>query len=225
MNWVDGVIIAILIVSTVRGYSEGFVLSLMNIVGLVTAIIAARLYFVDLAGYLRDSTVLYERIYIAVLKGLEGSSPMLRDTGSGGWELPVELGELFPFINAAPVTGDAVMAGIAQAISGIIISLLSIILIFLAVRLAFILIIAFLNSITALPVLKQFNKLGGIMVGFLKGVLGLMLTFALIIPVTAVFPAQWLLKGIEGSATAVLFYRYNFIVPWAMEIVSRIIYI
>ncbi|MGI6702606.1 MAG: CvpA family protein [Clostridia bacterium] len=223
MNWVDGVIIAVLIVSTVRGYSEGFVLSFMNIAGLITAIIASRLYFADLASYLKDNTVLYQNTYLAVLRGLDGNSFLLRDTGSGGWELPGELGNLLPYINAVPAVGDSVRAGIAQMLSGIIISLLSIILIFLAVRITFALTIAFLNSAAALPVLRQFNKLGGIAVGFLKGVLGLMLTFALIIPVTAVFPVQWLLKGIQGSAGAVFFYRYNFIVPWAMEIISRII--
>ncbi len=223
MNWIDALIVAIIIVSVIKGYSEGFVLSLMGIVGLVTAIVAARLYFNSLAQYLTENTSLYEKIYLAVLKSLEGANPILRGGEYSGQALPEAYRNLFLFGGSVPVGGSSAAESIAQAISGIIISILSIILIFLVVKIAFMIVVALLNSLVELPVLRQFNKLGGIVIGFLKGVLGLMLAFALLIPVMAVFPVEWLSRGMEGSLIAVYFYRYNLIVPWFLELVSKLI--
>lgn len=219
MNWVDGFILVVLITSTVKGYSQGFVTSLMNVAGFVVSIVVARLYFKDLANYLTDNTALYRGIYLALSKGLERRAPLLRDGGSVGLGLPGLPQNLIPY--SMPAGGDLVTAGVARTMSGIIISLVSIILIFLAVRLCFIMGIALLNSVAGLPVLRQFNKLGGIMIGFLKGTLGLMLAFVLVIPLMAVFPMQWLLKGIQSSAIASYFYGNNLIVPWATEILSK----
>jgi uncharacterized membrane protein required for colicin V production len=222
MNWVDGVIIVVLIVSTAKGYSQGFVLSLMNIAGFVAAAAAAWMYFGSLAQYLTDNTALYEKVYLAVAKSLERAGPIIGGGDYNGQELPGALRNLILYGGSVPVGGNPPAEAIVQSVSSIIISVISILLIFLAVRLVFMIAVTLLNSLVELPVLKQFNRLGGIAVGFAKGVLGLMLTFALIIPVIAVFPAKWLVGGIEGSVAAVYFYRNNLIIPWILEFVSRI---
>jgi uncharacterized membrane protein required for colicin V production len=222
MNWVDAVIIVILIASTVKGYSQGFVLSLMNIAGFIAAIAAARLYFGSLARYIMEETVIYQKIYLAVVKGLEGANPVFGGGDRGGQEMPGFLESLILPGGTVPVGGNPALSGIAQTISSVIVSILSIILIFVAVRLVFAAVVSMLNSLVKLPVLRQFNRLGGIVTGFLKGALGLMLAFALLIPLMAVFSVEWLVRGIEGSAYAIYFYRYNLIIPWAMEFVSRI---
>ncbi|HOO11354.1 MAG TPA: CvpA family protein [Bacillota bacterium] len=223
MNWVDGIILAVLIVSTMKGYLQGFVTTLINTVAFFAAIIAARLYYADLARYLKDNTNFFNKIYALVLDSLKGDSSLFEGALSGGRDLPEAFESLIPPSGAVSAAQGYALAGIAQAVSGIIINLLSIILIFIAVRIAFAITAVLLNSLVRLPVLKQFNKLGGIAAGFIKGVVVLMLAFALVIPVTAIFPAEGLLRGIEGSAAAVYFYRYNFVVPWALDVLSRII--
>lgn len=223
MNWVDGIILAVLLVSTMKGYLQGFVTTLINTIAFFAAIIAARLYYADLARYIKDHTAFYNKIHTMVLDGLQGESSLFGGAISGGRDLPEVFENLMPPSGALPAVQGYALAGVAQAVSGIIINLLSIILIFIAVRIAFAIIAVLLNSLVKLPVLKQFNKLGGIAAGFLKGVVGLMLAFALVIPVIAIFPAEGLLRGIEGSAAAVYFYRYNFVVPWALDVLSKII--
>ncbi|MGI6697801.1 MAG: CvpA family protein [Clostridia bacterium] len=223
MNWVDGIILAVLLVSTMKGYLQGFVTTLINTIAFFAAIIAARLYYADLARYIKDHTAFYNKIHTMVLDGLQGESSLFGGAISGGRDLPEAFENLMPPSGALPAVQGYALAGVAQAVSGIIINLLSIILIFIAVRIAFAIIAVLLNSLVKLPVLKQFNKLGGIAAGFLKGVVGLMLAFALVIPVIAIFPAEGLLRGIEGSAAAVYFYRYNFVVPWALDVLSKII--
>ncbi len=224
MNWVDGIIITILIISTVRGYSEGFILSLMKIAGLVTSIVVARLYFADLADYLKNNTNLYHKIYAIVSKGLQAKSPSFWDTGTGNTKFMDMLENLALYINSTE-GGIAVTSGIAERVSDIIMCLLSIALLFVAVRIIFFVVTALLNSVTGLPVLRQFNKLAGLIVGALKGILMLMIIFALVIPIITILPIKWLrlMIGIQDSAVAMFFCRNNFIMSWMMEIISRMV--
>ncbi len=220
MNWVDGIIITIFIVSTVRGYSEGFVVSLMKAAGLITSVVVARLYFATLANYLRDNTTLYQKIYAAVLKGLGTDIPAFQGPGTEGTKLPGILENLVLYINKGG-SDFPVVPNVAEAVSGAILSLLSIIFLFIAVRIIFFAGTALLNSVTALPVLRQFNKLAGLAIGGLKGIIILMVLFAVIVPVITIFPMKLLTTGIQNSSIAVFFYRNNFIMSWMMEIISK----
>lgn len=222
MNWMDGFIIVILVVSTIKGYSRGLVMSLVSSVGFVAAIIAARLYFGRLAQYMIENTFVYQNIYIAVTKGLGGGNPVFDGNGYAETGMPEFLKGLMPSGGGVPVGGSPAASNIAQAVSGMIISLISIALIFIVVRLIFAAVAMLLDPLVKLPVIRQFNRLGGIVVGFLKGSLGLMLVFALLIPIMAVFPAEWLVKGVEESTCAGYFYSYNLIIPWVLDFVWRI---
>ena len=160
MNWVDGIVLAVLIVSTLKGYLQGFVTAFISIVAFFASVIAARLYFIDLAQYLTENTALYQKIYTAVLGGLQESSPLFGGALSGERELPEAFESIVPDLGAASMVQGSALAGAAQAVSGIIINLVSAMLIFLAVRTAFAILTTLLNSLVRLPMLKQFNILG-----------------------------------------------------------------
>ncbi|HQA48478.1 MAG TPA: CvpA family protein [Bacillota bacterium] len=90
MNWVDGIILAVLIVSTIKGYLQGFVTTLINTVAFFAAIIAARLYYADLARYIKENTAFYNKIYTMVLDSLQAKVPCLgeRSPGAGTCRRP-----------------------------------------------------------------------------------------------------------------------------------------
>ena len=65
------------------------------------------------------------------------------------------------------------------------------------------------------PVLKQFNKTGGLVFGILKGILVLYVVFALLTPLIPLMkPSNPLISGLEQSVFTVNFYKYNLIIPW-----------
>ena len=73
MNWVDAVILAVILVAVIKGYVDGFVVSLLNIGGIIVGIIAAKMYFKDLAQFLVANTKLYDRFYGFIHKGFENN--------------------------------------------------------------------------------------------------------------------------------------------------------
>ncbi len=206
MNWVDVAIIAIMVIATIKGYLDGLVVSLLNVTGIVVAIIAAKLYFRELAGYIITNTQLYDKLYAFISKGIEKNNAM---------------GTLF---NTVVETGShGGLDNAASAVSTVIIYILSILAIYFAVRLAFTIILHFLNALVELPVLKQFNRLGGIVIGFAKGILGIMILFALCLPLTQIFSIEWLTAAINQSSLAVYFCQYNFIISWAAKMINSML--
>jgi len=206
MNWVDVVIIVFLVVAAIKGYVDGFVLSLLNIAGLVISIIAAKLYFKELAQYLISSTQLYNKIYGFISKGLENNNMI-----GNYYNNVIEAGSQAGILNAA------------GTVSTIIIYIISILIIFFSVRLVFSIILHYLNTLVELPVLKQFNKMGGIVIGLAKGILGIMILFAFSVPLIQIFSIEWLPRALEQSSIAVYFYQYNFIISWATKMISNVL--
>ncbi|MBA1334711.1 MAG: hypothetical protein HPY66_2615 [Firmicutes bacterium] len=221
MNWLDIIVIAIMISSAIKGYTDGFILSVFNIVGFIAAIVISKLYFMRLSEHLAANTPLYNRLYLSILKSMENSGGMIKNGGSQGLQLPKSLESIGIHTGVVQYNTGAVAENIAGALSTIIINILSIIAIYIAVRIVFAAAVSFLNALVEIPVLKQFNKLGGITVGLLKGILVLMVLFTLAIPLTVVFNLQWLVSAIDNSETAAYFYRYNFIVAWAIDTVLK----
>jgi uncharacterized membrane protein required for colicin V production len=222
MNWVDVIIIAILAATIIRGYSDGFVLSVLGVTGILAAIVAARMYFRRLSEYLISNTLLYNKLYNVLLQSMER-----RGTPSRGLAPTIEVPEVlqgFDIFSSAMEAGtEAVAAGIATAVSTIIVYLLSILAIYIGVRFVFTVVISLLNSLFELPVLKQFNKLGGIVAGFVKGVLGLMILATVMVPITAILSRGWLTEAIDQSVLAGYLFRYNLVLPWALDMIAKVL--
>lgn len=221
MNWVDIIIMTIIIASIIKGYSDGFMLSVFSIIGFIVAIVAAKLYFRGLSHYLATSTPLYNKLYLTVLKSIKSTDSIFQEESLNGLHLPKAFENIELYTEAIQVNPGPIAENIAGTLSTIIINILSILAIYFAVRIIFAVLISILNALVELPILKQFNKIGGIAVGILKGILGAMILFALTIPLTTIFPMEWLARAIDRSVIAGYFYRYNFIIPWALELVSK----
>jgi uncharacterized membrane protein required for colicin V production len=72
-----------------------------------------------------------------------------------------------------------------------------------------------LNATAKLPVIKQFNKLGGLIFGLVKGVLFLYIIFAILTLIIPVLPSSSpIVTAIDKSIFAAGFYKYNIIIPW-----------
>jgi uncharacterized membrane protein required for colicin V production len=220
MNWVDVIIIAILAASGIRGYSDGFIVSALGVTGIIAAIVAARMYFRDLAGYLISDTQIYDKLYALIFQRIEKRG-LLKGGQAQAFELPDALEGIDIFSSALEAGTEAVAAGIAASVSTIIIYLLSIMALYIGVRIIFFIIMSLLNSLFKLPVLKQFNKLGGIIAGIVKGILGLMILAAIIVPINAVLSWGWLTEAIDRSVLAGFLFRYNLVLSWALDMIAK----
>ncbi|MFZ5353927.1 MAG: CvpA family protein [Bacillota bacterium] len=198
MNWIDFCILAVLGITAFSGLKKGLVVSFFNMISMIVAILVARSYYSTLTVLLVDKTSIEESImkFLIEKKIFSGFS----------MGLPEGISPAF--------AGDQLISNLHYFITMLIMNAISIIVIYFGVRLLLSIAEGFLKGTTELPVLKEVNGLGGAAIGLAKGVIILLIVFALIIPISNIQTWTGLRNGIEGSMLAKYFYNYNFILGW-----------
>jgi len=193
-NYLDIAAILVIGVCAVEGLFRGLVISIFSMIGFVAAIYIGKLAASPVADYLTAST------------GIDESLNNYFLSKSQGVNLPIS--QAINTFMGGGVDGTNGLTSILILISAFFI-------VFLSVRVSLNLIAGMLNGAAKLPVIKQFNSIGGLLLGAIKGVLILYIIFALLTPIIPVLPiSNPVVKAIGSSAFAVNFYRYNFIIPW-----------
>ncbi|WP_034429867.1 CvpA family protein [Caldisalinibacter kiritimatiensis] len=221
MNWVDLIVIIILVTSSLRGLVKGFIISLFNLVGFFIAAYIAKLYYPVLVGYIYKNTNFINRIesfiYERVFKIMEGNENGLdKDLIINGFKLPAPIKEsLGNNINLH--TGE-ITKSIGQALANeftyIFVTIISIIIVFLAAKILLAIVVHVVDSIAKLPILRTFNRLTGFAFGLIKGVLIIYIIFAILTPVISMFPEGFIATGTYESTLGSYFYTQNVIINY-----------
>ena len=229
MNLVDIAIIAILAIGFAIGCYKGFLVSLLSLVSSIGSWVAAFLGFRPLAALILektnfDNTLLY---FTAGTEKLSDLSVANTDIFALSQERiteiitkshlpePVEnmiLNNIFGQVFAD--RGITTMSDyFNQTIINLSLSLISFLIIFLAVRVIFAFIIGLVDYVAQLPVLRQFDKLAGGVSGLLQAAVILVILFAAMPILISVVPAETidLNKYVEASKLAGFFYNHNWI--------------
>lgn len=198
MNWIDYGIIAILAFGVISGLRKGLILSISSIVCLLASIMVAKTYYKTVTLFLVENTSLEERI-----AGFLSEKAFVKDMilAPGGESTVFSLSKNF--------TND-----LNSFVTVLIINAISVLIIFLSVRLILAMAEGFLVGAAELPGLREVNGIGGAIVGFAKNVIIIMLIFSIITPASAIKPLSAIASGIEESTLAEYFYTYNFILGW-----------
>lgn len=198
MNWVDYGIIAILIFGVISGLRKGLVMSISSIICLLASIMVAKTYYKSVTIFLVENTSIEEKITSFLSEKAIAKSMILAPVG----ESPV-------FSISKNFTSD-----LNSFATVLIINAISVLIIFLVVRLLLGFAEGFLVGAVEMPGLREVNSIGGAVVGVAKNVLVIMLIFTIATPATAIKPLSAIASGIEASTLAKYFYTYNFILGW-----------
>jgi hypothetical protein len=90
----------------------------------------------------------------------------------------------------------------------------SLILLFILIRIGLFMARALLKGIANLPVLKQLDKVGGVILGAIEGLLAVYIIFSIIIFFNAWPQLEVVSKAVDKSSIAKFFYQNNFILNW-----------
>lgn len=217
----DGIIIAILLLFALVGYSRGLVRSACTF---VSSILALALSFIiyPIINFMLKMTPAYTEFYKATLDRIEKI-----DFGQGiqtqgeniiaqiNW-LPSIISEQIKANNNA-ATYEMLQVGtlqeyIATYITNMVIALLAIFITWIIIKLVIVGLINIVGGIVEhLPVISTFNHLGGFIFGIMKGILMLSL-IALIIPIFIENPLmEGIRQSIDSSILAKWLYENNLI--------------
>ena len=152
---VDLIIVAIILLSTFLAYRKGLITLSIQLVAVVISILATLILYKPISNLIVNTTNIDETIQNAILK--EANDIMSND--ENGSDQIVESIQN----NMLPETARTISINIIQ---GAVILIL-----YVGIRIALRFVTALANLVSKLPILNQFNKLGGIVYGILRGLL------------------------------------------------------
>lgn len=191
---VDLIIIAIIALSAFLGYRKGFVTLAIKLFAFIIAIAITFVIYKPVANVVINVTGIDESIENAILEKAnnimtneenETSNKMLEEAKTG--ILPQTAREIAVNI----VTGGVVL------------------ILFIAVRIALKFVTALANIVAKLPIIKQFNEMGGLLYGVLRGILVIYIAMLLIGVAGQINPQNSIHQNINESYVGKMMYENN----------------
>lgn len=190
MNWLLILVLAIVILFTLHGYHKGFIRVFFSLFSIILTIILVSSITPVVKQFLKEETPLYTTLKEKYIEKME-SNEEDEETGAGEQEMEYYgvpgilvhslLQENSNNIEELKSQGQNVIYEyIGGYIAELTISLISFVVVFLAVTIFLRLTIFTLDIIANLPILKGFNKFAGLFAGFTEGVIIVWIIFLVI---------------------------------------------
>ena len=214
MNWTDLIVVAVIAVFALLGLRHGLIHAVFKVFSFFFAVFAAIKFHPVLTNMLKERPV-YETIknsiYKNITKGAEQNSEGIVET----LKLPDFLKNIL-IDDMGNFKGTQEYRSVAQAVSEqlaeFVLSIISVVLIYIAARIVLMFLQFLLKGAARLPVIKQMDKIGGFAVGALEGVLTIYVLFAILALFASASWSENIFVAVEKSWFAEYFYEHNFII-------------
>lgn len=195
---IDLIIVAIILLFTFLGYKRGLIKVAIKLCTFIIAIIVASVLYKPISNVVIENTGIDESIETAITDRIlpEGASV----------DEEVELSNDLPSVILK--NGENTVQSIATSFSNTIIEAVCFFIIFIAVKIILKFITALADLIAKLPILKQFNALGGTIYGVLEGLFLVFVGFAIISLIAPLIDVS-ILEAINSSTLGSIFYNNN----------------
>lgn len=207
---IDLIIIAIVGICVFFGYKKGLTKSVIKILSFIIAIAVAAILFKPVSNIIIDNTQIDETIKQSVVnivkEDVKENGEVKEDT-----DLPKTMVE---YINksvetAVQDTKETIVENAANAIAVTSINVGVAILLFIIVRVLLIFVSALSKIITDLPIIKQFDKTGGLLYGLVKSLVIILVIFALISFISPLIGETGIITEINKSFIGSILYNNN----------------
>lgn len=226
MNWVDIAVLIILTINSLVGVREGFIVTVFNLAGFIISYYIAKSYYPVVSKYIIANPDFFDKIKEFVsekIQPLVEKNAVANDMNSmlQGIKLPKSIMEgisqnthLDSYVKDMTDTASNL---IAESLTHMLINIVSFLITFAIAWLVIMIIVKVIDSFASLPILNQFNKLLGLSVGFIKGILILYLIFAVLTPIVSFSPNGAIAKGVFDSKFGYYLYDNNILLKYLKE--------
>lgn len=214
---IDIIIIAVIALCTFLGYKKGLIKLAVGILGFFLAIIIALVLYTPISNFIINNTSVKDNIKNAISDTVK--SYVIKEENAEGEEKQQESKVMVTYIDGIVakqkemiVTGekeliDTVSDNVAVNIIRIGVALA----VFIISKLILIFINVFADLIGKLPIIKQFNKVGGTIYGIIQGILIVYIVFAIISLIAPMLNKTDFLEQINNSLIGNMVYNNNII--------------
>lgn len=229
MNWVDYFALGLIAAFAIYGMYRGFLLSVYKLAAFFACIYVSIKFSPVVAAMLKNTPV-YSSIKNAIVKNLPLLShraivsPDTPTAGTAGAEAVLGALPLPGFLKQSMlgrlpspselINTDSIVNAIGDELTMTILSILSLILLYVILRLVTVFIGLLLKGISQLPLFKQVNRLGGFILGGAQGILAVYILCALLVLFNANPKFAGIFNSLDTSMFAGGFYEHNFIINW-----------
>lgn len=209
---IDLAIILILGLCIFNGYRRGLARCLLKICTTILAIIIAIVLYKPFVSFIVENTTIDENIQMSLEKVInentqnEGDQIISEDSG-----IPKPIVE---FLNEN--VGDTIDENKGTAVSNVsrsaailIVNIAGIIVIYILAKILLKILTVFIDIAAKLPVIKEFNKVGGLIYGILEGIIIIFLILTIISVLTPLAGNYILSDAILSSTIGKLLYNNN----------------
>lgn len=179
---VDGLILLIFGLCIYRGYKNGLAQSLLKIITSILAIIIAIVFYKPFVNFVIDHTLVDDNIQYSIEKIINQSdaaeSKEIKDDGSVPKPIVKYLNSSLK--ESTEEGKDAIATGVAKSAARLVVMVGCIVVIFVIAKIILQLVAVLFDLFSKLPVIKQFNEVGGIIFGILQAFLIVLIILSLI---------------------------------------------
>lgn len=185
----DLIIVLLLVINIIIGYKKGLVEVVFNICAFIIALVVALILYKPVSNIVIKNTNIYGKIRETIVNNnIEEEQSIVKDVQNKTKEQ------------------------LADVISIKAVNIIVAIVLFIIARIAVILLKTVLEGIAELPIIKQFNQIGGIGYGILKGFLLIYILVTLLFFVNAIVGNNKVSAVVEESFITKVLYENNIIV-------------
>ena len=203
----DIILVAIILLNVIICYKKGLVKLAVGLVAVLIFIILAFMLYKPVSNVIIKNTEIDEKIKETITNTLitENEEDKENDTTDKGMMKYMQ-----SYVDdAVNKTKNEIVMEAAEVVSIKIINICAFLGIFLVVRILAFLLTIIADLIMSLPILKQFNKAGGIIYGFIKALIIIYIVLAIIFALTYITGNTTIAKGISESYITKIFYNNN----------------
>lgn len=207
---IDLIILGILAISIFFGYKKGLTKCIIKIFSFIIAVVVAAILFKPVSNFVIKNTEIDDYIKESIISlvgdDIQENGEVKEDTN-----LPQAIVDYInkSIQNVANEAKENVVPIVAEEIATTTVNVGVAILLFIIIRIALIFVSAISKLITDLPIIKQFDKLGGILYGALKAFVILFVLFALISLVSPMIEQTGIITAIHESTIGSILYDNN----------------
>lgn len=199
----DICVLAIVAFFTWSGYKSGFMKSFVRVASYIISL-AISFFLYPVISDLLIKTPIYDKL-VEIIGQKYIAENFADSMGQGSF------GILSKYVNDGV---QSVALGISESIALLIINILAFVIILILSKIIIRVVGNLLGLFTKLPIIKQFNRLGGAVLGGLIGVLVLYILSAVLILFSPIDPQSRLTYEIENSTFASEIYENNIILDF-----------
>lgn len=188
---IDIILIAIIVLSAFLGYKKGLVKLGAKLFAGIIAIIITIVMYKPVSGMIINNTTIDEKIENAIIQNTTNFINENDKTQNGITE-HVEK-------NILPEQAENLSKNVVYVITALVL--------FIAVKIILSIIISLMDFVANLPILKQFNEIGGIIYGIVRGTLIVCVCVLLIGVYTKMKPESTLNNNIQNSYLTKIIYK------------------